>query len=197
MLCKLAVVSTLAFLSLSTASAVNAANFTWGPNFTITNGSDYFDAFGSTIKCTSISFDGEIPQFAPALILSPTYSNCTGFGLPTTVTTPNDAYSFTADGTVHINEKIAIHVYSSAAHTTTICHVTIPAQTPSGKVNYTNNEDGSLTISGSISGMTMTQNRTNAVLCPAGTHNTTGSYTIAAGGIVIKDETGTVSFHVK
>lgn len=181
-------------LALAAASNAGAATFTGSPKVNVTGSStsDTFDLFTSTVKCTNNSWSGFFPQESPAMTVSMSYSKCTAFGLPATVTSAKDAYTFTSDGTMHINSPVSVHVYSSAAHSTMICHVTIPAQTAAGKFTYTNNADGTILISGNSGNLTATQIRTNMVLCPPGTHTTSGSYTSPAeGGIVLEGEFGT------
>jgi len=199
-LCTVAVLACFssAMVSMASAAQFTSAGGKYPVTITATSTADVFDKFGSSEKCTNNTFSGTLAAASESLTLTPTWSSCTSFGLPSTFTSEAGTWEVTSDGTVHIKKKFTEHVYSSTPHVTTLCTNETFPQTPAGKVTWTNNANGTVTMSGTISGITSTQER-NSIFCPAGTHTTTASYTIQSGGIVFSGKVGGVAeaIHVK
>jgi len=162
---------------------------------------DVYDFFGSSIN-TGITFNGLLTAKGTSLTLTTAYGAGKAFGsFPLTGTCNSCGLNFTANGTVHFEGSITFDVYeNSTKHTEgkPMCQVHIPSQTPVGTVTYTNNADGTITITGSISGITATQTRFS-IFCPSGTHTSTANYTIQSGGIKISGTTSGLAnaIHVK
>jgi hypothetical protein len=187
-------------VSAMAASAASAAQFTSaGGQYPVaisgSSSADVIDAFGSTVKCSSNTFTASLSMASETLNLSPSYVGCTAFGLPATVTTSANAFTFNATfGTANINSAITIHIYASTPHGTPICTLTIPSQITVGGMSYINNPEGTISVVGNINGMTATQVR-KSIFCPAGTHTSSSIYTIQAGGIRLSGVAK--SIHVK
>jgi hypothetical protein len=196
----LVVVSILALGAISVPGA-GAAQFTstggkYPVSLTGSSTADVFDAFGSQVKCTNNTFTASLAAPSEEINEVASFSNCTAFGLPATVTF-ECCFKKRSDGTIVI-AAVVIHIYASTPHGSPICTVTVPKQGPLGKVTYTNNANGTVTVSGTVGGITATQVR-NSIFCPAGTHTTSAAYTIQPGGIVMSGKVGGVAegIHVK
>ena len=194
----LAVVAVLALTAVA-ASSASAAEFTsasgtYPVSLSASSTGDVFDAFGSSVQCTSNSFTGTVATGpAKAATVVPSYNNCKAFGtFPATVTCNSCGFNFTPDGMVHVEGSFTIDVYENATKHTegkAMCQVHIASQTPTGTVTYTNNADGTIQISGAVSGVSATQTR-NSIFCPAGTSTSSANYTIQSGGIKVTGTTG-------
>jgi len=176
------------------ASSASAAEFTSASGTYPVNGSgestaDVFDAFGSTVKCTENKFVGTIASKTPKASVVPTYKNCKPFGtFPATVTCGSCEFHFYNTGTVEFTGTILIHAYENAtkhAENKPMCAIHIQGPQDLGTVTYTNSSpEKTINVSGNVTGITATQTR-NSIFCPAGTHTSTATYTIQAGGINI------------
>jgi len=60
---------------------------------------DEFTTTAGTVKCTTASYKGTLKEKSTTLTVAPTYSGCTGFGFPATVTTTGCNYLFHVNGT--------------------------------------------------------------------------------------------------
>ena len=65
-----------------------------------------------------------------------------------------------------------------------ICHITMKAQGPLGTVAFAN-AGNDVVMSGKVKNIVAAQNRTSG-LCPTGTDEKVGEYTIQAAGITLK-----------
>jgi hypothetical protein len=198
----------LALLSVGALSAFAAgaaqANFTaasYPVTGTATSTADEFKAFGSVVKCTENSFTGTLTGSSTQLDISPTYKTCKFGTLPATVEFTSCFYRFThpaaAAQQVHVlcavpNDAIHIRVFAShLAHTENkpICHLTIKAQTPNSTNLVIANEGNDVKVSGKVTEVVATQERTSAV-CPAGTETKTAEYIVQPAGITVQGNGG-------
>jgi hypothetical protein len=195
----------LALVSVSLVSGIGAAgvqaNFTaasYPVTVTATSTADEFKAFGSVVKCTENSFTGTLTESSSTLKISPSYKNCKFGTLPATVEFTSCYYDFTHVGPlglpdIHVlcavpNDTIHIRVYPDhLKHTQNqpICHLTIKAQTPNTPNLVYTNESNDVKVSGKVSEIVATQERTSAV-CPAGTETKTAEYIIQPAGITVQ-----------
>lgn len=166
---------------------------------------DVFDAFGSTVKCTSNTFTGSISGPAASLTVTPSYNKCTAFGLPATVNFTSCDYNFTtptspapspATGIVHIECKnagdhIDVTIFSSSTHSEVLCHLYVGPQTAEYTISRGTTSGGNkdVNLSGTVSPLVATQERTS-ILCPSGTETKEAKYTIQSGGITVTRKGG-------
>lgn len=208
MIRKLKIVGALAAVVAMYAMTTSAAHaqFTsaaYPATITGSSTADAIDMFGTTVKCTEVSFSGTIVAASSTQTITAKDKKCTGGGVPTTVDFTSCDYvlhkilfpifSRTSIVCSKAGDSIDIYTYSTSAHTTGLCHISIPAQTEKTGFTLSNTEGGTITMSGSVGGITATQSRTNAVLCPPGTHTETATYTIQAGGIKLSGNNGAIS----
>lgn len=198
-------------LSASSASAIFTSDLTENTG-TGTSTADVFDAFGSTVTCTNNTFHvgkynttkvGEPGVHVEAhfptetLTVAPKYSSCTAFGLPATVDFTGCDFVFhtPVGGPLTVSlvcpqgvTGVDITIYSSAAHTTAVCHVVVHPFASKGGLTATNSGKHVL-IKGTVENITATQERTS-IACPPGTHTATAKYTVQAAGITIAGTPG-------
>jgi hypothetical protein len=170
-------------------------------------GNDAFDAFNSNVTCANGSLDSVVAVPSSTFTVTPTYTNCkVGGVLPATVNFTSCDYLFHLGETTKEHEApattdvkctkagdtIDITVFASeAAHKENkpICHITVAEQLglAGGKVNVdtgaTSTADD-ITISGTVAGIAAKQVR-NSALCPVGTEESAGKYTINANKITV------------
>lgn len=194
-------------LTASSASATFTSN-TYPVTPTASSTADVFDAFGSTVKCTENTFtihEYNVTPKAPVtaatetVTATPSYNKCTAFGLPATVRFTGCDYVFhNPAGSTNVTSDLVcpagvngvdLDVYSTSAHTTAICHVTVTPFTGKGGLQIHNDHPG-LILTGTVEGIVAHQVRTNVVLCPPGTETKEAKYTVQAGGITIHAPAG-------
>ena len=110
---------------------------------------------GNTVTCDDETFTSEITGQTTTLSFIPSFINCKTEGSAfndVTKTVNGCTFTFTAHGHITLdcpqNQKIEIHHYSNQAHTTVSCTNTVGTQGANGTVVYTNDPDGTFTITG-------------------------------------------------
>lgn len=162
-----------------------------------TSNSDVLDVFGYTVKCPEQTFQGQLTKGSTTLTLTASNFKCPSPFLSIKADFTSCDYLLHKEagktGTMDIscsNPGDAIDLAAMAGETA-VCHWKIPAQTGIGGFSLTNNE-GTINLSGRFSNLTVTQIRTNPVVCPSGTHSF-ANYTIQSGGITLFGSNGAIS----
>jgi len=194
----------LAAMALCAGLGVSPASASTSGSFTATSGGggkfettaikqQIFTLTGSEIKCNKVGFSGIPGAETTSLILTPSYGECTAFGLPADVN--NNGCSITLSATTDkanghataaiagpICQNITIWAHSLFGE----CHVEVKPQTASG-IHYSNNvspED--ITVQFTATSLTAHVTQSSGV-CPVtkGTHTNaswTGEETVQVTG---------------
>jgi hypothetical protein len=161
----LMLVAVFAATALS-ASAASAAEFTAAESPAKVNatneGSHVFTAgIVGNISCKKATFTGEEFQEVPTkeVTVTPSYTECTFLGVPTTVKTNSCDYTFTEPtGTGPFTGKVDVGCPTGKTieFEALGCRVKVPAQSGStetglGTVTYTNQENGTVKVAAKVS----------------------------------------------
>jgi hypothetical protein len=192
------------------------------------NESQKFTAFGKEVTCQETDYAAGLLGASTSVVISPEYNVCHvpgpfGITLPATVTvnscflilyhattdlsdpTGNSWNLTTEIDCVNASDTIEIHVYSNhTGHTneTPICTTTVTQQTVTNGFTATNNANGTVTLTGKVTGL-HAESHNSSALCPegSGTKTTsTFSLDLPTGGMVVEGETGggaPNAFHIK
>ena len=155
---------------------------TWITNTTTTSTQHDIDTAGNTMRCPTASFSGTMTgNTAAAIALEATYSGCTFFGVPVSLSMGNCRYEFKANGEAALTDKPGKDCNTQPiTYKVTFlglsCHVTIGEQNGLKSVTYdgASTAGGKFTITPAINGITYTA--TGAGCGKTGTQSD-GSYT--------------------
>ena len=195
-LLAVAVMAMAAVFGTASASAAKFTASAGGLNLkTETLENHVFTVTGSNTQCKKITFAGKTEGTeTTSQSVHPTYSECTAFGLPATVSVTNCKFVLTADGISHLvktdtspgAEACAIHIEASSIFGK--CKVTVTEQT--NEVTYSTN---GAHIDVTIHDLKVSDHVTESTgVCPltVGTH-TNASYT---GKSTVQAEGGTIAW---
>ena len=199
----LAVVAVLAMSAVVASAAQANDSFTaakYPATLSATAGASAIglDAFGTEVTCPSTTFSGTLSGASETQTIKPVFPQtfaapCHVGTLPATVTIGSCEFRFHMGATnagvaamtsdlVCPTGDVEIDVYASeAAHTagTPICHITFQTTGNQGLSGATvTNGTNDVSISGTVAGIQVTQVRTSAIACPAGTTEPNGKFTI-------------------
>jgi hypothetical protein len=191
-------------MSAVMASVASAGAFTstGKTKLTSTESAATLTAFGLKVTCHAVYHFGNVNETphgfvssgATTFTVAPTYTSCNSFigetNAPTTVTMngcdfvlhigarigAGPKYVLTTDIVCPAGKEIERHSYTSAAHSSTVCTVKIPAQT--GLSNQTVETSGSnFKIGGPLKGIKATK---TGILCGGAGETTTGEQDVNA-----------------
>jgi len=203
-LLAVAALAIAAFVGTSSASALTSGSFTAtggaGVNLETEKIVQHvFTVEGSEVKCNKVTFTGQTEGAeTTSQTVTPKYEECTGFGLPATVTNNNCVIKLTATTSAEVGGTAEAHLEkgpgAGECEMTILsknifgeCHVDVGPQTIGG-ITYTNNaspEDIKVKVD---SGKTMHANVTKSSgVCPLKVGTTkearyTGEETVKASG---------------
>jgi hypothetical protein len=193
-----------------------------------TNVSEKFTAFGKEVTCNENFYEASVGGASTEVTIEAEYNVChvpgpLGITLPATVTmntcdivlyhattdladpTGNSWNLTTEIGCEDPDDVIEIHVYANqSGHTnnTPICTITVTQQTVANGPTATNNANGTVTLSGQVTGL-HAESHNSSSLCPEGSGTkttTTAVQDLATGGVEIEGETeggAANAFHIK
>jgi hypothetical protein len=180
----LALVAIFAFTAL--ASAASAAEFESASTNTTIKGEqstkNVFTVNSRTVECNKATFTGfQAATKAATLEVHPEYSECTGFGLPATVTTTGCNYKFNSPTGSTPNFTGSVNIVSASGETCSNitvavagCTVKIGPQGPLSGISY--NANGStVTVTSNVT--TIAANVEGSVLICGTNGARTGTYT--------------------
>jgi hypothetical protein len=142
-----------------------------------------FTVTGATTKCKNIGYEGKTEGLeVESQMVTPSYKECTAFGLPATVTVNNCTYNLSASGNTEIvpvgEKECSITILASSIFGR--CHVDVTPQTILAGLTWGNTTTGlamdvHVTINATIKKIHVTE---STGVCPltVGTHET-GTYT--------------------
>jgi hypothetical protein len=143
------------------ASAASAAEFTAAESpakVNATNEGNHVFTAGivGSISCKKATFTGEEFQVVPAkqVTVTPSYTECTFLGVPTTVKTNGCDYTFTEPtGTGPFTGKVDVGCPTGKTieFEALGCRVKVGAQTGLGTVTYTNQANGTVKVAAKVS----------------------------------------------
>ena len=148
--------------SSASATAFTAASYPQHLTAEDTGAGDLFTISGNELSCSNETFTSQITAQTTTLTFTPSFANCKTEGAAfnnITVTTNGCTFTFDAHGhsvidcpttqiPSHKQHVIEQHHYSNQAHTTVSCTNTVAAQNVDGTVTYTNEADGTVTVTG-------------------------------------------------
>jgi hypothetical protein len=177
----LVAVFALAAMSAATASAEEFHSETAHTTYTGAQvAEDIFTVNAGTVKCKKAEYAGtQSVATSKEATVSPTYKECTAFGfVNTTIDVNGCGYIFTR--TPVNGDESSIHIECPAGNSIVVtafnCEVTVPAQTLSGGVTYTNEGAGttrSIIVDVNLTGITYIQHSKSFPGCK--TEGTTGA----------------------
>ncbi len=190
-LLAIAAMALTAFVGVSSASA--ATKFTSTKVGSTINETTLvqhvFTVTGSQVKCSNITYSGSTEALeSTSQKVIPSYSECTAFGLPATVTPKNCRYNLTAEGTAHMEEIKAgegCEIVIKASSIFGECLVDVAMQTVNG-LSYSNDGASAIIVKVNSSGLSDNVTKSSGV-CPlaVGKHTNatyTGESTVTASG---------------
>jgi hypothetical protein len=192
------------------------------------NASQKFTAFGKEMTCQETRYAISYEAAATSGTITPEYNIChvpgpLGITLPATVTmntcdlilyhpttdlsdpTGNSWNLTTEIDCENANDTIEIHIYANHnGHTneTPICTTTVTQQTVANGPTATNNANGTVTLSGQVTGL-HAESHNSSSLCPEGSGTkttTTFALDLPTGGMIVNGKTeggAPNAFHIK
>lgn len=170
----LAIVAALA-LSAVVASAASASKFqsaNYPAKITGSQVGEHVFTIESELKtkCKKATFEGSLSAASETLTITPTYSECTSFGISSTIKFNECTYVFHAGAELSANHFAGTTDVSCPAGkvitiTTATCEVQVGAQTGLGSLEYVNEASGKVTVKANVTGIKYNKTK-DGFLCP-------------------------------
>jgi len=186
----MALVAVLALTAVA-ASAASAASFTSSSYPTTATGesalgNDVFTTEAGKVECKS-HFESTLKEKSTDLTVTAKYTNCKAFGF-LEATVSHCTYTFTnpTETTATTFHSTEVHVTGSPCTISAgTCKVSVPLQTPSGSIHFTNESGGDVKVLANVTGIKYTVTE-DGFACPfGGTGEKTGATYVQGSAVTV------------